>query len=324
MRPSNDELSLQPGCPAPPAPDCASLHPGYSLAPAPPRPRPGARMSARIIVVPPSAETGEIARELAPAGFELVLVRGDRAELEAALGEAEYVVCYPSVTMKDAVLSRGAAAAAGAAAERRLRQRRSRGGAARQGAGRQQRRRQRDLGRRARADADAHGVAPADLDACQRGGRALARQRAGAAHVRAVRQDARHRRARHHRQEGGAAGARVRHAGRVLRHRAAERGRRGRARRALPAAARAAATLRRHLAARAAQRFDPPHDRRGRARADEARGDPDQHLPRAGGGRGGARTARSPTARCSAPGSTCSTRSRRRPTIRCSSSTTWC
>ena len=38
-------------------------------------------MRPRIIVVPPSAETGEIARALAPAGYELVLVRGDGAEL---------------------------------------------------------------------------------------------------------------------------------------------------------------------------------------------------------------------------------------------------
>ena len=59
-------------------------------------------MSPRIIVVPPSAETGEIARALAPAGYELVLVRGDGAELSAALGEAEYVLCYPSLTMTDA------------------------------------------------------------------------------------------------------------------------------------------------------------------------------------------------------------------------------
>ena len=59
-------------------------------------------MNPRIIVVPPSAETGEIARALAPAGYELVLVRGDGAELAAALGEAEYVLCYPSLTMKDA------------------------------------------------------------------------------------------------------------------------------------------------------------------------------------------------------------------------------
>ena len=58
-------------------------------------------MSARIIVVPPSAETGEIARTMAPAGFELVLARAGGGELEAALGDAEYIVCYPNVTMKE-------------------------------------------------------------------------------------------------------------------------------------------------------------------------------------------------------------------------------
>ena len=58
-------------------------------------------MSPRIIVVPPTSEIGEIAREMAPAGFELVLVRNDGPELAAALGSAEYMVCYPNVTMKD-------------------------------------------------------------------------------------------------------------------------------------------------------------------------------------------------------------------------------
>jgi phosphoglycerate dehydrogenase-like enzyme len=58
-------------------------------------------MAPRIIVVPPSAETGAIAREMAPAGFELVLARGGGAELEAALGPAEYMVCYPNVAMHD-------------------------------------------------------------------------------------------------------------------------------------------------------------------------------------------------------------------------------
>jgi hypothetical protein len=46
-------------------------------------------MSPRIIVVPPSEETGEIARALAPAGYELVLVRGDGAELAAANDNTE-------------------------------------------------------------------------------------------------------------------------------------------------------------------------------------------------------------------------------------------
>jgi phosphoglycerate dehydrogenase-like enzyme len=59
-------------------------------------------MSARIIVVPPSSEIGDIARATAPAGFELVLARNDRSVIEAALGTAEYMVCYPHVAMPDA------------------------------------------------------------------------------------------------------------------------------------------------------------------------------------------------------------------------------
>ena len=59
-------------------------------------------MSARIIVVPPSSEIGAIAREMGPAGFELVLARNSPAEIEAVLGAAEYMVCYPHVAMKDA------------------------------------------------------------------------------------------------------------------------------------------------------------------------------------------------------------------------------
>jgi phosphoglycerate dehydrogenase-like enzyme len=58
-------------------------------------------MNARIVVVPPSAETGEIARELAPAGFELALVHPESPQFAAALGDATYMVCYPSVKMAD-------------------------------------------------------------------------------------------------------------------------------------------------------------------------------------------------------------------------------
>ena len=58
-------------------------------------------MSPRIIVVPPSAEVGQLAREMAPAGFELVLARNDRLEIEAAVTSAEYMVCYPGVPMKE-------------------------------------------------------------------------------------------------------------------------------------------------------------------------------------------------------------------------------
>ena len=59
-------------------------------------------MSARIIVVPPSPEIGEIAHAMAPSGFELLLTRNDRAEIETALATAEYMVCYPHVAMNDA------------------------------------------------------------------------------------------------------------------------------------------------------------------------------------------------------------------------------
>jgi phosphoglycerate dehydrogenase-like enzyme len=58
-------------------------------------------MSPRIVVVPPSADAGEIARDLAPAGFELMLARSGSPELEAALGQAEYMVCYPNMAMPD-------------------------------------------------------------------------------------------------------------------------------------------------------------------------------------------------------------------------------
>ena len=44
-------------------------------------------MAPRIVVVPPSyAEIAEIAREMAPSGFELVVTRNDPAELEAGAG----------------------------------------------------------------------------------------------------------------------------------------------------------------------------------------------------------------------------------------------
>jgi phosphoglycerate dehydrogenase-like enzyme len=60
-------------------------------------------MSPKIVVVPPTfAEIAEIARKVAPSGFELVMARNQRAELEAALGNAEYIVCYPNVQADDA------------------------------------------------------------------------------------------------------------------------------------------------------------------------------------------------------------------------------
>jgi len=60
-------------------------------------------MPPRIVVVPPSfAEIAEIARKVAPSGFDLVVARNERAELESALASAEYMVCYPNLTTDDA------------------------------------------------------------------------------------------------------------------------------------------------------------------------------------------------------------------------------
>jgi len=58
-------------------------------------------MNPRIILVAPSTDVGAIARDMAPAGFELVLAYSP-GEFEPALGQAEYMVCYPNVRMADA------------------------------------------------------------------------------------------------------------------------------------------------------------------------------------------------------------------------------
>ena len=57
-------------------------------------------MAPKILVVSPSAEVAEIAREMAPKGFETVII-GD-SEVVASLPNTEYMVCYPHVPMKDA------------------------------------------------------------------------------------------------------------------------------------------------------------------------------------------------------------------------------
>lgn len=53
----------------------------------------------RIVLVPPSEKTGELAKELAPAGLELILAPESGSDLTNALGTAEYMVCYPNVKM---------------------------------------------------------------------------------------------------------------------------------------------------------------------------------------------------------------------------------
>ena len=57
-------------------------------------------MPPKILVVSPSAEVSEIAREMAPKGFETVIISD--SEVVAALPNTEYMVCYPHVPMKDA------------------------------------------------------------------------------------------------------------------------------------------------------------------------------------------------------------------------------
>jgi phosphoglycerate dehydrogenase-like enzyme len=61
-------------------------------------------MLPRIVVVPPShADIAEMAKSLAPSGFEVVPSRADRAALEQVLPAAEYVVCYPNLKLDDAL-----------------------------------------------------------------------------------------------------------------------------------------------------------------------------------------------------------------------------
>jgi phosphoglycerate dehydrogenase-like enzyme len=57
-------------------------------------------MSPKILVVSPSAEVGDIAREMAPGGFETVIVSD--SEVVASLPNTEYMICYPHVPMRDA------------------------------------------------------------------------------------------------------------------------------------------------------------------------------------------------------------------------------
>ena len=163
-------------------------------------------MKSKVILVPPSDETGKLAQEMAPSGIELVLARGEGIEREAALADARYMVCYPNVRMDDAFYK--------AAPKLRLMQLLSAG----------------------YDDVDIEAARRAKVPVCNNGGanaisvsehaimlmlavsrrviwqHATCRPAAGAAtgrrrDVRALRQDARHRRPRHHRQEGGAASA---------------------------------------------------------------------------------------------------------------------
>jgi len=55
-------------------------------------------MAPRIVIVPPSKEIAALAREMVPAGYELVVAEGEAAIL-AALPTAEYILGFPSLKM---------------------------------------------------------------------------------------------------------------------------------------------------------------------------------------------------------------------------------
>jgi phosphoglycerate dehydrogenase-like enzyme len=57
-------------------------------------------MPPKILVSCPSAEVAAIAREMAPKGFETVVIHND-GEVVANLPGLEYMICYPHIPMKD-------------------------------------------------------------------------------------------------------------------------------------------------------------------------------------------------------------------------------
>ena len=191
-------------------------------------------MAPRIVVVPPShAEIAEIARKMAPAGFELVM--SQRSTAPSSMPALATGRIHGLLSERGDATTRSIKAAP----KLKLYQLLSAG----------------------YDDVDIEAARRAKVPVCNNGGAnaisvsehammlmltvsrrvlwqhdnvSAGRWRgngAGADDVRDLRQDARHRRPRHHRQEGRAARQRVRHAGAVLRHRAAAGARGGRARR---------------------------------------------------------------------------------------------
>src|ERR1700739_2810294 len=59
-------------------------------------------MAPRIIVADNPLNDNDIARDLAPPGFELVMTRQDTPEFNAALPEVEYLVGFGAPSMNDA------------------------------------------------------------------------------------------------------------------------------------------------------------------------------------------------------------------------------
>ena len=228
-------------------------------------------MAPRIVVVPPShAETAEIAKKMAPAGFEIVMSSASPAELMPAMASAEYIVCYPNVASNDAFFK--------SAPKLKLYQLLSAG----------------------YDDVDIEAARRAKVPVCNNGGaNAISVSEHAIMLMLTVSRRVmwQHDNVSDGRWRGNAPAPRMyelydktlgivglgtigkkvariaralRHARAVLRHRAAAGARGGRARRQVPAVPRAAAHVRHRDPARAAERFHPPHDRRGGACADEA------------------------------------------------------
>lgn len=58
-------------------------------------------MPPKILVSCPSAEVANIAREMAPSGFDTVVIHND-AEVVSNLPGIEYMITYPHIPMSDA------------------------------------------------------------------------------------------------------------------------------------------------------------------------------------------------------------------------------
>ena len=123
------------------------------------------QMAPKILLTDNPLSAMDIARELAPSGFDTVIARAGSAGIQRRIGGCRIHRRPRRSEDGRCVLQVGAEAEAGAVAERRLRPRRHRGCAPRRRSGVQQRRRQCDRCGRARDAADAGGVSPADLAA---------------------------------------------------------------------------------------------------------------------------------------------------------------
>ncbi|MFV0296171.1 MAG: 2-hydroxyacid dehydrogenase [Hyphomicrobiaceae bacterium] len=56
----------------------------------------------KVLLVPPSEATGELARQLAPSHIDLVLAQPGTDAYQQALADTEFMICYPNVKMEEA------------------------------------------------------------------------------------------------------------------------------------------------------------------------------------------------------------------------------